>query len=239
MKLFRNLAVATALAGWIVSAASAEVNPNAGAPAFGERERQEIYALIEHYLANNPEVIMGAMEKMAQHQERATKIYDNAPFVGAENGNIVVIEYVDYSCDPCLEAGKALRELASERDDLRLITLDLPLLERDSVILSRLLLSHFFENNNYEEVREVVVRMKPQATVSDIVQEVGKTFKTPSAESLNKAKETLKFNRDVVLPLGIDHVPLFLVQNGDDIQFTTDVNEVIGLVGSFTSEHVR
>lgn len=112
--------------------------------AFGERVRT--------YLLENPEVLIEAftvLETKRVEAESAQKLamlpsileQSNAPSIGPEDAPITIIEFFDYNCTFCKQSTNwIVSQLNHENNDVRVIFMDLPLLEnryKTSVLAAR------------------------------------------------------------------------------------------------------
>ncbi|MEO0701901.1 MAG: DsbA family protein [Pseudomonadota bacterium] len=144
-----------------LAAAAAAVLATAPAQAieFGnmsEAERADFHAAIREYLLENPEVLMEAIAVLeareAEEAEAAalTMVGDNADaifndghsFVGGNpEGDLTVVEFVDYRCGFCRRAHPEVAELVSSDGNIRTITKEFPILGDESVEASRFAIS--------------------------------------------------------------------------------------------------
>ncbi|HEY1244984.1 MAG TPA: DsbA family protein, partial [Hyphomicrobiaceae bacterium] len=114
--------------------------PSGAAPAVSAERRQEIEAIIKHYLTNNPEILMemqtaleAKMDKI-QAERTAVVIKSNASeifhpaFSGVVNpkGEVPVLEFFDYNCGYCRRALSDVTKLVEKEKQVRLILKELP-----------------------------------------------------------------------------------------------------------------
>jgi len=112
--------------------------------AFGDAVRQ--------YILENPEIVMEAVG-ILQDRERvaavdadrdlvvryASQLYDDGySFVGGNpDGQITIVEFIDYRCGYCRRAHAEIRALVSSNPDIRYIVKEFPILGDESVLASR------------------------------------------------------------------------------------------------------
>ncbi|MEB8386184.1 DsbA family protein [Rhodobacteraceae bacterium KMM 6894] len=109
-------------------------------------------AQVRAYLLENPEVIFEAVAVLEQRQEQLAAANDtdlldthadaifNDPqsWVGGNpEGDITIVEFMDYRCGYCRKAFPEVSELIASDGNIRLIVKELPILGEGSVLASR------------------------------------------------------------------------------------------------------
>ena len=117
-----------------------------------DEERALFRAEVRSYLMENPQVIMDAVEQLqsseaeAQAQADLTLVSDNAAaifddgysFVGGNpDGDITLVEFLDYRCGYCKKAHTEVAMLLKTDGNIRLIVKEFPILGDQSVLASR------------------------------------------------------------------------------------------------------
>lgn len=117
-----------------------------------DEERAQFRAEVRAYLMDNPQVIMEAVELMqtreaeAQAQADLSLVSDNAQaifddgysFVGGNpEGDITLVEFLDYRCGYCKRAHGEVAKLLETDGNIRLIVKEFPILGDQSVLASR------------------------------------------------------------------------------------------------------
>ena len=107
---------------------------------------------VRAYLLENPEVIMEAIqvlkdrEATADAQNDVALVQDNAKALfntatdwvgGNKNGDITVIEFMDYRCGYCKKANAEVAELIKSDGNIRFIVKEFPILGEQSDLASR------------------------------------------------------------------------------------------------------
>ncbi|MEL6643415.1 MAG: DsbA family protein [Pseudomonadota bacterium] len=131
----------------------------AGAVDFGNlsaAERADFHAAIREYLLENPEVLMEAIAILEEREAAAeaaaamSMVSDNADaifndghsFVGGNpEGDLTVVEFIDYRCGYCRRAHPEVAELVSTDGNIRTITKEFPILGPESIEASRFAIS--------------------------------------------------------------------------------------------------
>lgn len=115
-------------------------------------QRKAVVDLIRETLIKNPEIIQEAMVEMerrttvaqaeAQRNAVATekaRLIDPATsaILGNPQGDVTIVEFMDYNCGFCKRALEDVRALAKEDPKLKVVIKDFPILGPDSVEASR------------------------------------------------------------------------------------------------------
>ncbi|WP_299876094.1 DsbA family protein [uncultured Sulfitobacter sp.] len=120
--------------------------------ALTDEERAQFRAEVRAYLMDNPEVIMEAVDLLqsreAEQQAQAdlNLVSDNAEAIfndgyswvgGNPEGDITLVEFLDYRCGYCKRAHGEVAKLLESDGNIRLIVKELPILGEQSVLASR------------------------------------------------------------------------------------------------------
>lgn len=137
----RNASIAAGLIGLLIGGTAVALWAKAGdGPAPAERAATE--KIVHDYLLANPEVIPAAMQRL---QDRETgKAIDarraayETPFgnawAGAEDGDVVLVEFFDYACGYCRKSNADVERLLREDSRLKVVWREYPVLGEDSVL---------------------------------------------------------------------------------------------------------
>ena len=117
-----------------------------------DAERAQFRAEVRSYLMDNPQVIMEAVELLqtrdaeAQAVADVSLVSDNAAAIfddgyswvgGNPDGDIVLVEFLDYRCGYCKKAHSDVAKLLESDGNIKLIVKELPILGEQSVLASR------------------------------------------------------------------------------------------------------
>lgn len=120
--------------------------------AMSEAERAAFGAEVRNYLMENPEVILEAVNQMEARQAETQAaddlalvqtnmdaiVNDGYSWVGGNpEGDVTVVEFLDYRCGYCRKAYDEVSELIESDGNIRLIVKELPILGEGSTISSR------------------------------------------------------------------------------------------------------
>lgn len=120
--------------------------------AMTDAEKAAFRAEIRAYLLDNPEVIMEAVAVLEQRQQ-AQKAADEVNLVrvnadaifndgyswvgGNPDGDITLVEFMDYRCGYCRKAFDEVNQLLESDGNIRFIVKEFPILGEESVLASR------------------------------------------------------------------------------------------------------
>ena len=108
------------------------------------------------YIMDNPEVIIESIQKFQLKQQQSAydqaeeKIQkqiasvvdeENDPIIGNPDGDVTIIEFFDYQCGHCKNAHPTIKQLLSERDDIRVVLKEFPILGETSTYASQVALA--------------------------------------------------------------------------------------------------
>jgi protein-disulfide isomerase len=120
--------------------------------AMTDTQRATFRAEVRAYLMENPEVLMEAIAVLENRQEQAEAtrdetlaqvnmnalIDDGFSFVGGNpDGDITIVEFIDYRCGFCRRAHPEVAELVTSDGNIRIITKEFPILGEQSVLASQ------------------------------------------------------------------------------------------------------
>jgi protein-disulfide isomerase len=132
--------IAAAVAGLLIgggAVALAGGGKGAGASAGDERIAQ----LVKETILENPEILPQAMERLEQKQAGAAidanREEIETPFgsawAGAEDGDVVLVEFFDYACGYCRASNPVIDRLLAEDRKLKVVWREWPVLGPDSL----------------------------------------------------------------------------------------------------------
>ncbi len=117
-----------------------------------DAERDSFRAEIRAYLIENPEVIMEAVAVLEQRDQAAQAQTDNDlvqanadalfndghSWVGGNpNGDITLVEFMDYRCGYCRRAFEEVEQLIEQDGNIRLVLKEFPILGEESELSAR------------------------------------------------------------------------------------------------------
>ncbi len=121
-------------------------------PEIGQLSDAEFGARVRSYLLENPEVIFEAAAVMEQRQQQMQSANDgelistNSDAIfndghswvgGNPDGDVTLVEFMDYRCGYCRRAFPEVEELIASDGNIRVIIKEFPILGEDSVVAAR------------------------------------------------------------------------------------------------------
>lgn len=111
-------------------------------------DRAEIESVVRDFLMREPELVMQALQELQRRQ--ATQVAEqqqaviaarsddllndpDSPVVGNPNGDVTMVEFMDFQCGYCRRMVPTIQALIEEDPDLRVVFKDLPVLGPDSM----------------------------------------------------------------------------------------------------------
>ena len=113
----------------------------------------ELEPLIKKIILENPELILESVKKFQIEQSKIEKAqldsknkeliqelksYENSMFIGFNNADTTIYEFVDYNCGYCQKFHDVLLELFADNKNLRVEIIQLPILSNFSVDLAKI-----------------------------------------------------------------------------------------------------
>lgn len=139
-------------------------------------ERDAFRAEVRSYLMENPEVILEAVQLLEQRQADAQAradfdlVADNVNEIfndgyswegGNLNGDIVLVEFLDYRCGFCRRATPEVERLLAEDGNIKLIIKEFPILGEASLLTSRFAIAvkQVVGGDAYKDVHDALIEM--------------------------------------------------------------------------------
>jgi len=130
-----------------------EVSETSAQGDMTEVERDEFRAEVRAYLLDSPEVLMEAIQVLEQRQQQDAAATDDAlvaanleeimndgfSYIGGNpDGDVTLVEFMDYRCGFCRRAHTDLLELLENDPDIRFVMKEFPILGEQSMLSARL-----------------------------------------------------------------------------------------------------
>ncbi len=149
--------------------------------AMSDAEKEQFGQQVREYLLENPEVIIEAINILEQRnalaeaqadQElvaaNADELFnDGYSWVGGNpDGDLTLVEFMDYRCGYCRRAVPQVAELLSEDGNIRLIIKELPILGDASIMSSRFAIAtkHVAGDDAYKQVHDALLEFGGEPT---------------------------------------------------------------------------
>lgn len=151
-----------------------------------DQERAEFRAEVRAYLMDNPEVILEAYQVYEQRQavaeaqrdqqilkDNADAIYnDPRAWVGGNpEGDITLVEFMDYRCGYCRKAHDEVKQLLETDGNIRFIVKEFPILGDDSVLTSRFAIATKMVagDDAYGKMKDALIKFRGKVSEKSLV----------------------------------------------------------------------
>lgn len=179
--MIRRLAITASLLALTLSAPATALDLT----AMSDAERAAFRAEIRAYLLENPEVIYEAVAVLEKRNaetaanadlqlvadNRDALFNDGYSWVGGNpDGDLTLVEFVDYRCGYCRRAAPEVEKLLKADGNIRLIRKELPILGNDSVQSARFAIAvkQLAGDAAYEAAHGALIEMKAPATAATL-----------------------------------------------------------------------
>lgn len=199
-----------------------------------DEERAQFRAEVRAYLMENPEVIMEAVELLqereAQQQAQADLdlVADNADALfndgyswvgGNPEGDITLVEFLDYRCGYCKRAHDEVAKLLESDGNIRLVVKEFPILGEQSVLASRFAVAtkHVAGDDSYKALTDALMSFNGDITLPAL-QRLASTFDL-DAEAIVAQMDSDDVTREIAETralaqrLKISGTPTFVLQD--------------------------
>lgn len=199
-----------------------------------DAERTAFRDEVKQYLLENPEVITEAMQVLQDRQDQAAAAQaqvaltqnaeaifkDPTSWSGANpDGNITVVEFMDYRCPYCRKAFSEVEDLVKTDGNIRFVVKEYPILGEDSTNSSRFALAMrmLHGDDAYKKTYDALITLKGPAdpeTLSRLARDLGFDPK-PILDLMPDPKITaiLAANRALADKLSITGTPTFVIDH--------------------------
>lgn len=220
--MFRPL-LAAALCAAVALPAAAEMT---------EEERAAFRAEVRAYLLENPEVLMEAIAVLEDRQAAAEAesdkslvathagaIFDDGhSWVGGNpDGDVVMVEFIDYRCGYCRKAWAETEELVQADGNIRRIIKEFPILGPGSELSSRFAIAvqQLSGPEAYKRAHDALISLRAEATEESLARLAGDlgldTTAVMARMTAPEVTAVLQANHALAEQLGISGTPTFVV----------------------------
>ncbi len=202
--------------------------------AMSPAERAAFNDAVRAYLLENPEVIMEAVQVLearqaaAQQDADAALIAANAEALfddgvswvgGNPEGDVTVVEFLDYKCGYCRRAFSEVERLVDSDDDVRLILKEFPILGEESMRAARFAIAtrNVAGPDAYKAVHDQLMTLNGtinDAALGRLAREAGLDADAILAAMGDDAvTDELRANRALAQTLQISGTPAFVMED--------------------------
>ena len=198
------------------------------------QERASFREEVRAYLLDNPEVLLEAMQVLRDREQQAESqadaqilsqnsdeiFNDGISYVGGNpDGDITIVEFLDYRCGYCRKAHSDMAELLKADGNIRWVVKELPILGADSDASSRLAIAtlRHYGDEAYHALHDVLMTFQGpvnQQTMPMLTEEAGIDF-APLKPLLDSAEVTdhIARVRSLSQKLQVTGTPYFVMED--------------------------
>lgn len=198
-----------------------------------DEERASFRAEIRAYLLDNPEVLMEAISVLESREREAQAasdielvrsnsdqlFNDETSWTGGNpDGDVTIVEFMDYRCGYCRRAFEEVETLVSTDDDIRFILKEFPILGEQSERASRYAISvrQVAGDTAYKNVHDALMTMRSDVTMPALARlsdgfglDHGAIVETMDSRSVT---DVITRNRALADALSITGTPTFVIE---------------------------
>lgn len=195
-------------------------------------ERAAFNAAVRSYMLENPQILMEMVSAMEQREQvsaaatdrtrlraEAGALYeDTASWVGGNlDGDITVVEFMDYRCGYCRRAHPEVKDLIATDGNIRLIVKEFPILGPESEVLSRYAVAVLQKAGDaaYAKAREALITLQgpaSDAALEEISASIGVDHPQIKAHMDSPdVTRVIDTNRALATRLDINGTPTFVI----------------------------
>lgn len=197
-------------------------------------ERDAFRSEVRQYLMEHPEVIMEAVQALQTKQDQAAAQADStalssnadalykdpASWVGGNpDGNVTVVEFMDYRCTYCRKAYSEVEDLVKTDGNIRFVVKEFPILGDDSLTSSKFAIAVRLLHGDtaYKSVHDALITLRG-APDAETLGRLAKTLGYDPAPILAKmdsldVADIIKANHDLAAKLNITGTPTFVIDS--------------------------
>jgi len=197
-----------------------------------EAERAAFREEVRAYLLENPEVIVEAMTELQVREDMAAAdrdlqlmeenkdaIYHSAAdWVGGNpDGDITVVEFMDYRCGYCRKAYQEVEDLVGTDGNIRFVLKEFPILGEESLLSSQFAISvrMLYGDEAYKKAHDALIVLRGEANAETLARLASDLGHDPAAVTAKMASEEVKAvivaNHDLATALEINGTPTFVI----------------------------
>ncbi len=227
--MFRQIIAATALAtGLALPAQALDLD------SLSPQERDAFRAEVRAYLLENPEVIMEAVAVLESREQEAQVVQDRERVAanrdalfddghswtgGNPEGDITLVEFMDYRCGYCKRAFAEVEQLVEMDGNIRLILKEFPILGEESETAARFAIAtqQVAGDGAYKAVHDALMTLSGpvnEVTLRRIAEPLGIDADAVLAAMQDEAvTEVITKNRQLARRLEISGTPSFVMND--------------------------
>ncbi|MEH7826744.1 DsbA family protein [Gemmobacter denitrificans] len=200
--------------------------------AMSDAEKQAFGAQVRAYLIENPEVIMEAVRVLEDRQQAAAieddlkLLEDNAEAIfqnandwagGNPEGDITLVEFIDYRCGYCRKAHDEVNELVKSDGNIRFVVKEFPILGEESLISSQFAIAvrMVAGDEAYKRAHDALITLRGDATAESMAALAGELGLDAAAISAKMSSPevaaVIEANHALGTTMQINGTPSFII----------------------------
>lgn len=197
-----------------------------------DEERAAFREEVKAYLLENPEIIVEAMtvlqtrEDEAAYQRDIEMLKANADAIfnsssdwvgGNPDGDIVLVEFMDYRCGYCRKAYSEVEELVKTDGNIRFVLKEFPILGEESLLASQFTISVrlLHGDDAYKAAHDALIAFRGDVNAESLGRLAQELGHDPAAIADKMASEEVKAvitaNHDLATVMEINGTPTFVI----------------------------
>ncbi|MEM9783427.1 MAG: DsbA family protein [Pseudomonadota bacterium] len=224
--------------------------------AMSSEERAAFGNAVRAYLMDNPEVIAEVIERLQETREADERARDSAAvsqylgalydteyaYVGGNpDGDVTIVEFLDYRCGFCKRAHPEVITALEEDPDIRLIVKEFPILGPDSVVAGRMAMAaNRIDPELYATLNDELMSFQGDLTETMAYRIAGVVgYDIADLKALAGSEEIeAQIERNYMLAeaLGIRGTPTFIVGT-EIVRGAVAANELLAMAARQREEH--
>lgn len=205
------------------------------AQEFNDVQKQEIEQIASDYLAEHPEVVVAALQKL---QEQQAKAHDelvvnigefyrkdkSTPMIGNEQSKHYIIDFFDYNCGYCKTMEPAINSLINDKNlSLQVVYVNLPIIAKTSSVSATVAQAIYnLDPKKFVVFHDKLMRNEADCNDIDALKDLAKSIglnwdKVVSEMESRRPQEKLTGDLAKVRDLGLSGVP-YLIINGREVR---------------------
>ena len=180
-----RLSLATTALGLTLALATAQPAAAFDPAQMSDAEKAAFGTAVRAYLMENPEVLMEAIGVLEQRQQEEAVANDlalletnrdailndpNSWVGGNPDGDITLVEFVDYRCGYCRKAHDEVAELVKSDGNIRFVLKEFPILGEKSLTSSRFAIAARMVAGDeaYKQMHDALIALRGNATAENL-----------------------------------------------------------------------
>lgn len=212
--------------GWATSALAVLIGIAIGGLAVGgwygfrSPDRAATEAIVREYILAHGELLPEAMERAQQRRSaqsvgqhrRALETPFHGAWAGAEDGDVTLVQFFDYSCGYCRQSNADVERLLREDNRLRVVWRELPVLGPDSEAAARVSMAAAQQGRFRDFHARMFALGRPTA---GLLQQASQASSVQVGAETAEMRSELSRNVEMARAVGASGTPTFVV--GDQV----------------------